>query len=71
MQGRAFFVARLDCAGDPQRRTRSAQIGFGDIRPEVSHLLRNDGERQKMLGMVHEFSHPGLGVVVALIPNSE
>ena len=43
----------------------STQIGLHDIGSEVTEFLRDDGERQPVFGVVHEFPHPLLGISVS------
>ena len=55
-------------AGEPSARRGRAglsQIGSSHVRPEVAHLLGDDGERQPVFRVAHEFPHPLLGVAMA------
>ena len=43
-------------------RVRLSQVGLHDVGPEVPEFLRDDGQRQAVLGVVDEFAHALLGV---------
>lgn len=51
-------AATVSCVG-------SNQVGRCDRISKVAHLLGDDREREAVLGVVHEFAHPPLGVAVA------